>query len=151
PLLYFLQFDFNPINLRNPHVESIATYLDLRRDPNADTNTVDVVAPSHEAAQRIAQTLAAVPEVARVRWVDSFIPDDQDTKLTAIQEAGEKLGPTLAEARIDPPTDTDNIEALKTTADLMNQVVAANKTGAGARAIERLSHQMLALADSNEA
>ena len=31
PLLYFLQFDFNPINLRNPKVESIATFLDLRK------------------------------------------------------------------------------------------------------------------------
>ena len=30
PLLYFLQFDFNPMNLRSPKVESIATYLDLR-------------------------------------------------------------------------------------------------------------------------
>ena len=29
PLLYFLQFDFNPMNLRSPKVESIATYLDL--------------------------------------------------------------------------------------------------------------------------
>src|SRR5207237_1109587 len=33
PLLYFLQFDFNPINLRSTKVESIATYLDLRSDP----------------------------------------------------------------------------------------------------------------------
>jgi uncharacterized protein len=27
PLLYWLQFDFNPLNLRNPHVESVATFL----------------------------------------------------------------------------------------------------------------------------
>ena len=33
----------------------------------------------------------------------------------------------------------------------MNQVVAANKPGPGASAIDRLSHQMLALADSDEA
>ena len=32
PLLYFLQFDFNPMNLRSAKVESVATYLDLRRD-----------------------------------------------------------------------------------------------------------------------
>ena len=31
PLLYFMRFDFNPMNLRNPKVESIATYLDLRK------------------------------------------------------------------------------------------------------------------------
>ena len=33
PLLYFLQFDFNPLNLRSPKVESVATFLDLRSDP----------------------------------------------------------------------------------------------------------------------
>ena len=32
PLLYFMKFDFNPINLRNPKAESIATFLDLRKD-----------------------------------------------------------------------------------------------------------------------
>ena len=33
PLLYWLRFDFNPMDLRNPHVESVATYLDLKKDP----------------------------------------------------------------------------------------------------------------------
>src|SRR5688572_32772047 len=32
PLLYYMKFDFNPMNLRNPHAESIATYLDLRSE-----------------------------------------------------------------------------------------------------------------------
>ena len=35
PLLYYLQFDFNPMNLRSPKVESVATFLELRSDPNA--------------------------------------------------------------------------------------------------------------------
>ena len=43
PLLYFLKFDFNPINLRNPNAESIATFLDLRKDPNTGANAIDVV------------------------------------------------------------------------------------------------------------
>src|SRR6266446_7077705 len=46
PLLYNLQFDFNPINLRSTKVESIATYLDLRRDPTAGASAIDVVVPS---------------------------------------------------------------------------------------------------------
>ncbi len=35
PLLYWLQFDFNPLNLRNPKVESVATFLELRSDPES--------------------------------------------------------------------------------------------------------------------
>src|SRR5262249_5385749 len=46
PFLYDLQFDFNPMNLRSPKVESIATYLDLRKDPTAGVSSVDVIASS---------------------------------------------------------------------------------------------------------
>ena len=53
PLLYFLQFDFNPINLRSPKVESIATFLDLRKDPNTGANAIDVMTNSEEDARKI--------------------------------------------------------------------------------------------------
>ena len=46
PLLYFLRFDLNPMNLRSPKVESVATYLDLRRDPTTGINTINIAAPS---------------------------------------------------------------------------------------------------------
>ena len=50
PLLYFLRFDFNPMNLRSATVESVATYLDLRRDPATGANSVNVLVPSVQAA-----------------------------------------------------------------------------------------------------
>lgn len=150
PLLFHLQFDFNPINLRNPKVESISTYLDLRRDPNTDANTVDLMVPSYEAAKQAAEKLSKLPEVARVRWIDSFVPADQDIKLKAIRAAADKLEPTLSEARIDPPTDHDNIEGLNTTVTLMREV-SSGKSGAGADAINRLADLMTQLAKSDEA
>ena len=66
PLLYFLHFDFNPMNLRNPAVESIAAYLDLRRDPNTGTNAVEVIAPNATAAKEIESRLSKLPEVSRI-------------------------------------------------------------------------------------
>ena len=33
PLLYHLQFDFNPMNLRSKTTESVATYLELLNSP----------------------------------------------------------------------------------------------------------------------
>ena len=64
PLLYYMHFDFNPINLRNPKVESIATFLDLRRDPNTGANAVNVLAPNEQAARAVEAKLAALPEVS---------------------------------------------------------------------------------------
>src|SRR5207248_6929512 len=48
PLLYFMKFDFNPMNLRNPRAESIATFLDLRNDPNTGANAINVMTTSEE-------------------------------------------------------------------------------------------------------
>src|SRR6266446_6377240 len=91
PLLYFLQFDFNPINLRSTKVESIATYLDLRSDPATGASTIEVLAPSLDAARQMAERLTRVPEVSRVMTVDSFVPPEQPLKLEQIRQAAQKL------------------------------------------------------------
>ena len=59
-----LQFDFNPINLRNPKVESIATFLDLRKDPITGANAINVLANSEADARQIEAKLEKLPEVA---------------------------------------------------------------------------------------
>ena len=57
PLLYWLRFDFNPVNLRSPKVESVATYLELSRDPESNTNTIGVLAPSLKEADAVGARL----------------------------------------------------------------------------------------------
>ena len=52
PLLYYLQFDFNPMNLRSPKVESVATFLELRTDPNTGANAIDVLTPTSRTPAR---------------------------------------------------------------------------------------------------
>src|ERR1700722_14653431 len=43
PLLYWLHFDFNPINLRSPSTEGVATYLELKNDPESGANDIQVL------------------------------------------------------------------------------------------------------------
>jgi uncharacterized membrane protein YdfJ with MMPL/SSD domain len=66
PLLYFLTFDFNPINLRSPAVESVATFLDLRTDPNIGANAINVVLPNSDNVGKVADQLRKIPEVDHV-------------------------------------------------------------------------------------
>jgi predicted RND superfamily exporter protein len=77
PLLYFMKFDFNPINLRNPEGRSIATFLDLRKDPNTGANAINVLTTSEAEAKKIETKLEKLPEVLRVMSIDSFVPEDQ--------------------------------------------------------------------------
>src|SRR5262249_10544763 len=121
PLLYFLQFDFNPMNLRNPKAESIPTYLDLRRDPATGASSIDILAPSLRDAEQMADRLSKVPEVSGVMTLASFVPGDQETKLALIRDAGNALGSTLDQGLRAPPSDEDNIAALNRLSEALIQ------------------------------
>jgi len=151
PLLYFLRFDFNPINLRSPKVESIATFLDLRKDPNTGANAINVMTNSEADAKKIEARLAQVPEVLRVMSLDSFVPEDQPEKLKLIAQGAKVLNPALNPESIDaPPSDAENVEALKGTAENLRKV-AGDAKGPGAVASRRLADDLSKLAASNEA
>jgi uncharacterized protein len=151
PLLYFLRFDFNPINLRNPKVESIATFLDLRKDPNTGANAVNVMTRSDADAKQIADRLAKLPEVLDVRWLESFVPEDQPAKLKLIAQGGRVLNPALNPDSIDPaPSDQENVEALKGSAESLRRV-AGDAKGPGAVASRRLADALSKLAEANQA
>ena len=151
PLLYFLKFDFNPMNLRNPKAESIATFLDLRKDPNTGANAIDVLTHSEADAKKIEARLEKLPEVLRVQSLDSFVPEDQPAKLKLIGQGAKVLNPALNPDSIDaPPTDQENVESLRGSADALRKV-AGDAKGPGAVASRRLANALWQLAESSEA
>ncbi|WP_315706186.1 MULTISPECIES: MMPL family transporter [unclassified Bradyrhizobium] len=150
PLLYYMKFDFNPMNLRNPKAESIATYLDLRKDPNTGANAIDVLTRSEAEAKAIEDKLSKLPEVARVTSLDTFVPADQPTKLKLIAQGAKVLGPAINPDQIDaPPTDQENVEALNSTVANLRRTAGEDK-GPGAVASRRLADALAKLASSNE-
>jgi hopanoid biosynthesis associated RND transporter like protein HpnN len=151
PLLYFMKFDFNPMNLRNPKAESIATFLDLRKDPNTGANAIDVMTNSETDAKAIEAKLEKLPEVLRVMSLESFVPQDQAPKLKLIAQAAKVLGPALNPDSIDaPPSDQENVDSLKSTVENLRKT-AGDAKGPGATASHRLADALAKLAASDEA
>ena len=151
PLLYFLRFDFNPVHLRNPKAESVATFLDLRKDPNTGASAIDVVTSSEADARKIEARLEKVPEVLSVRSLDSFVPEEQPAKLKLIAQGARILDPALNPDSIDAaPSDQENVEALKESAESLRKV-AGDAKGPGAVASRRLADALSRLAESNQA
>jgi uncharacterized protein len=151
PLLYFLKFDFNPINLRSPKAESIATFLDLRKDPNTGANAIDVMTNSEADARKIEARLEKLPEVLEVRSLDSFVPQDQPAKLKLIAQGAKILNPALNPDSVDAaPSDEENVEALKGSVESLRKAAGDGK-GPGAQASRRLADALSKLADSNQA
>ena len=149
PLLFYLPFDFNPLHLQSPNVESAATFLELRRDPQAGANAAEIEAANLAAANATAQRLAAMPQVARTMTLSDFVPRDQDQKLKLISDAAAATHASLNPDKIEPlPTDADTIEALHSAADSLTKAGAKNQ-GPGAAAATRLAGLLtqLAMAD----
>jgi hopanoid biosynthesis associated RND transporter like protein HpnN len=151
PLLYWLQFDFNPINLRSPKAESVATYLDLKSDPETGASDIEVLQPSLAQADQLAARLRTVPEVARVTTLSTFIPDRQQEKLTLIHNAAQALDAALnPKAPASPTSDEQTVSMINSTVDALNRL-AGTGNGAGAVAARRLATAMSALAKADSA
>ncbi|MEZ5931856.1 MAG: MMPL family transporter [Alphaproteobacteria bacterium] len=97
PLLPRVTFDFNPLNLKDPNSESVATFLDLERNPDTATNIIQVLASDLGEAERIAEQLRGTPGIGDVITLSSFVPKDQDEKLSIISDMAFFLGPLAPE------------------------------------------------------
>jgi len=149
PLLFWLRFDFNPINLQSPNTEAVATYLALKNDPESNANDIQVLEPTLAVADQTAEKLRALPQVARVLTLSSFIPSDQKDKLPLIESAAKTLLPALNPAATTaPPTDAQVVGMMNSTVDFLNRL-AGNGAGSGAVAARRLATAMAALAKAD--
>jgi uncharacterized protein len=150
PLLAHLRFDFNPLHLKDPHTESMATLLSLNDAPEAGVNNVRALAPNLAGADRIAARLSKLPEVGRTTTLSTFIPPDQPQKLALITAAAQQLLPALTQTPAPPATDAVRVDALKRVANQLS-LAAEDHPGPGAAEARHLSETLTKLAAANAA
>jgi predicted RND superfamily exporter protein len=111
PFSLHIGFDADPASVQDPRAEAVQVFDEMRHTDPASLYTIDVLAPDQKAAEALAARLSQLPTVARALTLDSFIPDDQDAKLAAIQELAMIVPPfTLAMPR-SAPTDPGTARA----------------------------------------
>ena len=141
------RFDFNPLHLRSPQTESVATILDLMHDPETNPNTISVLASSLPEAQALAAKLDALPEVAQTITLASFVPKEQQPKLALISDASMLLDPTLNPgSTASPPDDADVVAAMRRLGADLQSITAP---GPLAATITDLQRGLGLLADGN--
>ena len=109
-----LQFDFHALHLRDPSTESVSTFQELLADPDTSPYVIQVLADNLPAADALAESLRSVPEVDRVLTLSSFVPGDQEEKLTIIDEMALVLEPVLIpQPVVDTPGEEEEMQAMK--------------------------------------
>jgi hopanoid biosynthesis associated RND transporter like protein HpnN len=145
PLLAHLKFDFNPLHLKDPTTESMATLLSLKDSPEAAVNDVSVLEPSLAAADATAQRLAALPEVGLTTTLTTFIPADQPVKLALVERTAADLLSALKQTPAPPAPDAQRVAALKRASNLL-EYAAEDYPGRGSAEAKRLSASLTRLA-----
>ncbi len=151
PALMHLTFDSNPMNLRDQKVESVATFLDLSKDPKTAPNKIEVLAPSLEAARELKEKILALPEVDHVDSIDSLIPKDQDDKLTLIDMAVSQLRGVLNPKVKPAPSDAETVKALTGAAKTLRRATAKRPMPALTRFADNLDALAKATPDARAA
>ena len=90
------RFDFDPLNLQDRHLESVAVIHELAAGDGASTYSATVLAPDVSAARDLGARLTALPEVAGVASVLSFVPDNQEEKTEIVRDLALFMLPSLA-------------------------------------------------------
>jgi uncharacterized protein len=120
-----LRFDFDPLDLKDAQTESVQTMFDIMKNPETNPYAIEILEPSLAAAQTLAQQIDKLPEVDHTMTLATFIPEDQDKKLSMISDANFILASTLNPANTLPaPTDEENLTALGKTATALHTIGA---------------------------
>ena len=129
--LPLLQFDFNPLHLKDTKTESVSTLMELMSDADRSPNTIDVLASSLPRADDVAERLSRLPQVRRTVTLASFIPGQQAEKIELISDAAQLLDLTLNPPHTAaPPTDTEVVQSLKQTATGLRRAAARSTSSA---------------------
>lgn len=143
--LPFQQFDFNPLHLKDPRAESVATLHELMASEVTTPNTLERLMPSVLETTALAARLEALPEVRQVRHIGSFIPEDQDSKLAMIGDAALFLLPSLSPAAVAPPPEAAT--TLRTVFETVDKLSALPKATPSARHLAEVLRDLIAMGD----
>lgn len=148
--LPFMQFDFDPLHLKDPTSESTSTFLELQGDDNAATHSLSVLRADRDAAEALARRLESLGEVSSARTLADYVPKNQDEKLEIIATTALLMAalPAMAE-RIPPPPGQRQVVLERFQTALANFLAAPTATPVTASA-KRLARAIKAFSRQNK-
>jgi hopanoid biosynthesis associated RND transporter like protein HpnN len=116
------RFDFNPLNLKDPTTEGVATFLDLLQDPESQPYTISLLADDLVSAQHLARKVEQLETVDKAITLASYVPTDQEEKLDIIDNMNVVLQPlTISGNQLPPPDMKEEIQSLSTFSGKITQ------------------------------
>jgi len=93
-----VDFDSDPLNVRDPDSESVRTMRDLLAAGETGYRNLQVLASGAQRMRELVPQIEAQPSVERTVTIDNMVPANQDTRLARIEDLYWLLGPMLDDA-----------------------------------------------------
>ena len=95
-LLPHIEFDLNPLNLKDPHSPAVEAWQRLATSANSSPYTADVLTASLDDAVKRAARLRELKEVDKAMTLVDYVPTEQSEKLEIIDGMRASSGALLA-------------------------------------------------------
>jgi hopanoid biosynthesis associated RND transporter like protein HpnN len=113
-LLPRVQFDQNPLLVRDPSAESVQAFEELLATSTRSPWSLNALRPDLATAEALAEELAKLPAVESAHTLTSRVPEDQEEKLAIIEGVAVFLAPPpIGEGPLARPTVADVMTALR--------------------------------------
>lgn len=146
-----LSFDSNPINLRDPKSESVSTIKELLKSKNDSPFVITALANSLDEANKLAEKMGKLSSVHDTITLSSFVAEQQEEKLTILDDLNLMLGNQLK--NFDATLNNDNQKAaLLKFNDELKKAIAEKSPNAPLATLQQLQQHVeafLAQADKS--
>lgn len=105
-----LEFDENPLNLKDQSAPSVLAFRHLAQNDPDFSYPAEIMAPSLAEADALAERMRELPHIATVITLSTFLPADQEAKLSMLSDLQFLLLPIL-DATPTPPAEDPGIAA----------------------------------------
>jgi hopanoid biosynthesis associated RND transporter like protein HpnN len=107
-----IAFDYNPLNLYNPHSEAVSTIKELFEHQRTTPWTISVLAKNAQEAREITDRLRRLKEVEEAITLLDFVPDHQSKKLSILSDIALFMPPGLETRKPEKLGDEERMKSL---------------------------------------
>jgi uncharacterized protein len=145
-----LSFDSDPVNLRNPHSESVLAFKELLQSKKNSPFALFSLAEDLNSAEQLAAQLQKLPTVNKTITLQSFVAEDQEQKLEIIDDLNLVLSTDLDQFNR-PLVAHETRQALLEFHQQIANALDANVKNASTNVLQTLQSDIQAFLDYAEA
>jgi hopanoid biosynthesis associated RND transporter like protein HpnN len=137
-------FDYNPLNLYDPHCDAVLTIKELFKNEMTCPWTISILAGNAKEAEEMVGRLKGLKEVKEAITIASFVPEDQSSKLAILSDIALFMPPELQTLKPEKLSYEKNVASLEHLEASLKKVFSTVQKGESAYAtsVSRLHHSL---------